>query len=156
MTTDVIDRLVGIASGDALHSLREQRPTARANAQASFDALLHSDDFADASQLERLAREKQSQTLADAARRLQDAANQMRRAAASGQKGTGDASQALQNLQDARRLLHRRVVAARSFVGQQIVLVHANLPTVTRCFDQLEGLISSRGLATVTLNDVFT
>jgi peptidoglycan/xylan/chitin deacetylase (PgdA/CDA1 family) len=46
--------------------------------------------------------------------------------------------------------------AARSFVGQQIVLVHANLPTVTRCFDQLEGLISSRGLATVTLNDVFT
>src|SRR5205823_5725031 len=42
----------------------------------------------------------------DAARRLQDAANQMRRAAANGQKtGASDASQALKNLQDARRLL---------------------------------------------------
>ena len=57
-----------------------------------------------ARQLERLAREQQSQTMADAARRLQDAADAMRRAAANGQK-TGDASQALNNLQEARRLL---------------------------------------------------
>src|SRR5262249_5265372 len=59
----------------------------------------------EARKLERLAREQGNQNLADAARRLQDAANQMRRAAANGQKGSGDASQALQNLQDARRLL---------------------------------------------------
>ena len=59
---------------------------------------------AQARQLERLAREQQNQSLADAARRLQDAADAMRRAAANGQKG-GDASQALNNLQEARRLL---------------------------------------------------
>ncbi len=46
--------------------------------------------------------------------------------------------------------------AARSFAAQQIVLVHANLPTITHCFDQLQGLIGGRGLQTVTLNDVFT
>jgi hypothetical protein len=57
-----------------------------------------------ARQLERLAREQQNQSLADAARRLQDAADAMRRAAANGQKG-GDATQALNNLQEARRLL---------------------------------------------------
>src|SRR5215510_4572790 len=57
-----------------------------------------------ARQLERLAREQQSQNLADAARRLQDAADAMRRAAANGQK-TSDATQALNNLQEARRLL---------------------------------------------------
>jgi CMD domain protein len=55
MTTDVIDRLVGIAPGDPLDALRAQRPDARTNAQASFDALLHSDELEDASQLERLA-----------------------------------------------------------------------------------------------------
>ncbi len=46
--------------------------------------------------------------------------------------------------------------AARSFVPQQIILAHANLPTITQCFDQLAGLISSRNLQTVTLNDAFT
>lgn len=46
--------------------------------------------------------------------------------------------------------------AARSFAPQQIVLAHANLPTITNCFDRLSGLITSRGLQTVTLNDVFT
>ncbi len=55
MTTDVIDHLVGIAPGDALDSLRSQRPNARENAQTSFDALLNSDDLEHASQLERLA-----------------------------------------------------------------------------------------------------
>jgi CMD domain protein len=55
MTTDVIDQLVGIAPGDALDTLRNQRPNARANAQASFDALLNSDELEHASQLERLA-----------------------------------------------------------------------------------------------------
>ena len=55
-----------------------------------------------ARQLERLAREQQSQQLADAARRLQDAATAMRKAAANGggQK-SGDAQQALNNLQEA-------------------------------------------------------
>lgn len=46
--------------------------------------------------------------------------------------------------------------AGRSFAPQQIVLVHANLPTITQCYDQLESLITSRNLQTVTLNDVFT
>jgi len=55
VTTDVIDRLVGIAPGDALDAIRNERPNARENAQASFDALLHSEELDDASQLERLA-----------------------------------------------------------------------------------------------------
>src|SRR4051812_25669710 len=45
--------------------------------------------------------------------------------------------------------------AARSFQSQKIVLIHANLPTVTRCYAQLIDLIRSRNLQTVALNDVF-
>ena len=45
--------------------------------------------------------------------------------------------------------------ATRSFGPQQIVLAHANLPTVTHCYNQLSQLIASRDLQTVTLNDVF-
>jgi CMD domain protein len=55
MTTDVIDRLVGIEEGDALFDLRERRPDAKRNAQASFDALLVPDDTEHATVLERLA-----------------------------------------------------------------------------------------------------
>ncbi len=58
-----------------------------------------------AHKLERLAREQQNQSLADAARRLQDAADAMRRAAANGNRGQGDAAQAEKALNDARRLL---------------------------------------------------
>jgi peptidoglycan/xylan/chitin deacetylase (PgdA/CDA1 family) len=46
--------------------------------------------------------------------------------------------------------------ATRSFAPQQIVLAHANLPTITHCFDKLSQLIASRNLQTVTLNDVFS
>jgi len=45
--------------------------------------------------------------------------------------------------------------ASKSFQPQQIVIGHANLPTVTHCFPQLLGLIHSRNLQPVTLNDVF-
>ena len=45
--------------------------------------------------------------------------------------------------------------ASKSFKPQQIVIGHANLPTVTHCFPQLLDLIHSRNLQTVTLNDVF-
>ena len=45
--------------------------------------------------------------------------------------------------------------AEKSFAPQQIVLVHANLPTITQCYDQLATLIATRNLQTVTLNDVF-
>ncbi|MDT5207676.1 MAG: peptidoglycan-N-acetylglucosamine deacetylase [Mycobacterium sp.] len=45
--------------------------------------------------------------------------------------------------------------ATRSFSPQQIVLAHANLPTITHCYDQLSQLIASRNLQSVTLNDVF-
>jgi CMD domain protein len=55
MTTDVIDQLVGISPGDALDTLRDQRPNARLNAQTSFDSLFNSDELDDVSQLERLA-----------------------------------------------------------------------------------------------------
>lgn len=55
MTTDVIDQLVGIRQGDALFALREQRPDAKRNAQASFDALLTTDELEEVTRLERLA-----------------------------------------------------------------------------------------------------
>jgi CMD domain protein len=55
MTADVIDQLVGIQPGDALDTLRDQRPNARANAQASYDALLHSSELTEVAQRERLA-----------------------------------------------------------------------------------------------------
>lgn len=45
--------------------------------------------------------------------------------------------------------------ATKSFQPQQIVLSHANLPTITHCYSQLTGIIQSRNLQTVTLNDVF-
>jgi len=45
--------------------------------------------------------------------------------------------------------------AGRSFQPRQIVLIHANLPTVTHCYTQLADIIQSRNLQTVTLNDVF-
>ena len=45
--------------------------------------------------------------------------------------------------------------AAKSFQPQQIVLAHANLPTITHCYSQLLDIIHSRNLQTVTLNDVF-
>jgi hypothetical protein len=35
------------------------------------------------------------------------------------------------------------------------VLAHANLPTITRCYDRLAELIAERDLQTVTLDDVF-
>ena len=59
-----------------------------------------------ARQLERLARERESQELADAARRLNESADAMRRAAAnSGQRSAQQAESALDRLRDARRLL---------------------------------------------------
>src|ERR1700739_2772567 len=41
------------------------------------------------------------------------------------------------------------------FQPQQIVLTHANLPTITHCYSHLLDIIQSRNLQTVTLNDVF-
>jgi peptidoglycan/xylan/chitin deacetylase (PgdA/CDA1 family) len=46
--------------------------------------------------------------------------------------------------------------AATAFQPQQIVLAHANKPTVTHCYGQLVDIIRSRNLQTVTLNDVFS
>jgi peptidoglycan-N-acetylglucosamine deacetylase len=59
---------------------------------------------------------------------------------------------------DSGRISETGLIAAanRSFQPQQIVLGHANLPTITHCFDQLLDIIRSRNLQTVTLNDVFT
>ncbi|GAA4161519.1 hypothetical protein GCM10022286_19240 [Gryllotalpicola daejeonensis] len=55
MPIDVIDHLVGSREGDAIFALREQRPDAKRNAQASYDALFASDELDHVSQLERLA-----------------------------------------------------------------------------------------------------
>ncbi len=54
MTNDVIDQLIGTQEGDALFDLRTQRPDAKRNAQASFDALFSPDDVTHASRLGRL------------------------------------------------------------------------------------------------------
>src|ERR1700739_4775081 len=45
--------------------------------------------------------------------------------------------------------------AQQAFQGQQIVLAHANRPTITHCYSQLLDIIASRHLQTVTLDDVF-
>jgi peptidoglycan-N-acetylglucosamine deacetylase len=45
--------------------------------------------------------------------------------------------------------------AAKAFQPGNIVLAHANLPTITRCYARLVDLIAERGLQTVTLDDVF-
>lgn len=45
--------------------------------------------------------------------------------------------------------------AGKAFHPGNIVLAHANLPTITRCYGELLDLIAERGLQTVTLNDVF-
>jgi peptidoglycan-N-acetylglucosamine deacetylase len=45
--------------------------------------------------------------------------------------------------------------AQKSFTPQQIILAHANLPTVTHCYSQLNDLITSRNLQPVTLADGF-
>jgi CMD domain protein len=52
---DLVDRLVGLAPGDRLDAVRCERPAARANAQASFDALFASADVSEASLAERFA-----------------------------------------------------------------------------------------------------
>ncbi|HET9424558.1 MAG TPA: hypothetical protein VFO55_04230 [Gemmatimonadaceae bacterium] len=67
---------------------------ARQSAQQAEDA---------ARMLERLARERQSETLAEAARALQNAADEMRRSGASGQQGMSP--QAQRQLEEARRLM---------------------------------------------------
>lgn len=84
-------------------SLSRMGQTGASGGQGQRDMANQTED--QARKLERLAREQQNQSLADAARRLQDAADAMRRAAANGTKGQGDAARATQALNDARRLL---------------------------------------------------
>jgi len=45
--------------------------------------------------------------------------------------------------------------AGRWLNAETIILGHANAPTVTGLFPQLLDILGSRGLETVTLNDVF-
>ena len=62
------------------------------------------------------------------------------------------------DIADSGRISEAGLIAAanRSFQPQQIVVGHANLPTITHCFGQLLDIIRSRNLQTVTLNDAFT
>ena len=57
----------------------------------------------------------------------------------------------------ASKLLADHRVGSRAHLlrqSEQIVLAHANLPTITPCYPQLLDIIHSRNLQTVTLNDV--
>lgn len=61
------------------------------------------------------------------------------------------------NLNDTLTVINEDMLltAARQwFRAQSIVIGHANRPTVTHIFDQLNDIIRERNLATVTLNDV--
>ncbi|WP_067572009.1 polysaccharide deacetylase family protein [Nocardia acidivorans] len=61
------------------------------------------------------------------------------------------------NLNDTMTVINEDIIltAARQwFRAQSIVIGHANRPTVTHVFDQLNDIIRERNLATVTLNDV--
>jgi CMD domain protein len=53
--TDVIDALAGIEPGSALDAVRNRRPQARAQAEASFRALFEPEDFGEVSATERFA-----------------------------------------------------------------------------------------------------
>src|ERR1051325_6218651 len=53
--TDVIDRLAGIKPGSALDAIRDRRPDARAQAQASYRALFAPDIPGEVSAIERFA-----------------------------------------------------------------------------------------------------
>ncbi len=55
MDTDVIDTLVGIQAGSALDLIRNRRPAAREQAQASYRALFAPDDASDIAATERFA-----------------------------------------------------------------------------------------------------
>ncbi|MCU1645917.1 MAG: pdaA [Nocardia sp.] len=60
-------------------------------------------------------------------------------------------------LEDTNKVINEDMLlnAARQwFRAQSIVIGHANRPTVTHIFDQLNDIIRERNLATVTLNDV--
>lgn len=54
-TTDVLDRLAGIAAGSPLDALRHERPETRGNVQASYQALFDASDETGASLPERFA-----------------------------------------------------------------------------------------------------
>jgi uncharacterized protein YciW len=53
--TDVVDALAGIKLGSALDAVRNRRPQAREQAEASFRALFEPDSFAGVSATERFA-----------------------------------------------------------------------------------------------------
>jgi len=55
MSIDLIDELAGLEPGSHVGSLRDRRPKARTNSQASYDALFTSPDATGVSRMERLA-----------------------------------------------------------------------------------------------------
>jgi peptidoglycan/xylan/chitin deacetylase (PgdA/CDA1 family) len=61
------------------------------------------------------------------------------------------------SIEDSRLLDESQLIAnaENCFKPEQIVLAHANFPPVTHCYAQLLDIIRSRGLQTVTLNDIF-
>jgi CMD domain protein len=55
MTIDIIDQLAGVDHGSEVDALRERRPQARAQSQASYDALFNAPDATGVTRTERLA-----------------------------------------------------------------------------------------------------
>lgn len=60
-------------------------------------------------------------------------------------------------LDDARQVTGAELIAAAKewFAARAIIVGHANQPTVTTVFDELQRVIADRGLSTVTLADVW-
>ena len=113
-----------------------------------------------ARQLQRLARQGDRADLEESARRLQQAADEMRRAQAQGRQGQGqaEASNALERLREARRLLENRQVAAverdvedamrradRIVERQRALQSDVNEDPTTRDPDRIAGLRERKG-----------
>ena len=111
---ETLEKLKELARRQQQQAERQRRATAQqggGGAAARGQRQLAEETEEAARQLERLARETNDQRLMEASRQLQQAADDMRRSAASsGNAGTADATSALDRLEEARRRLERNRV----------------------------------------------
>ncbi len=111
---ETLEKLKELARRQQQQAERQRRAAAQqggGGASARGQRQLAEETEEAARQLERLARETNDQRLMEASRQLQQAADDMRRSAASsGNQGTADATSALDRLEEARRRLERNRV----------------------------------------------
>ena len=111
---ETLEKLKELARRQQQQTERQRRAAAQeggGGAAARGQRKLAEETEEAARQLERLARETNDQRLMEASRQLQQAADDMRRSAASsGNAGTADATSALDRLEEARRRLERNRV----------------------------------------------